>query len=56
MLTEEDKRLLAAAEEIRKRRHAAKPSAPCPEPPRGGKAHWDFLLEEMKWMSNEFQK
>jgi hypothetical protein len=24
-----------------------------PEPPRG-KCHWDHLLDEMKWMQNEF--
>ena len=26
---------------------------PAPEPKRG-KCHWDFLLEEMKWMAAEF--
>ncbi len=26
-----------------------------PEPKRG-KAHWDFLLEEMEWMAKEFAR
>jgi HSA len=28
---------------------------PFPEPKRG-KLHWDYLLEEMKWMSAEFAR
>merc|ERR1711994_1237101 len=26
-----------------------------PEPPRN-KVHWDYLLDEMKWMANDFKK
>lgn len=28
---------------------------PSPEPPRN-KTHWDYVLEEMVWMSNDFQR
>ena len=24
--------------------------------PKGSKAHWDFLLEEMTWLAKEFSK
>jgi len=48
--------VLTRAAGIKAQRDAmARPLPPAHEPKRT-KAHWDFLLEEMVWLSKEFQK
>lgn len=55
VLTDEHKRSLAAAAEVRKRLGAAK-AAPLNPEPKQGKLHWEHLLAEMAWMAKEFQR
>lgn len=53
-MAKEETAILRAAAEIRQRRAIRVPQ-PQQEPPRR-KTHWDFLLEEMKWMADEFRR
>lgn len=53
-ITPEDQATLDRAKQVRKI-YTSRSVAPAPEP-KPGKAHWDFLLEEMKWMANEFNQ
>ena len=53
---QEEEDLLEQAAEIRRLRDSlARPAPPAAEPKRA-KTHWDHLLEEMTWLSKEFQK
>jgi HSA len=45
--------LRRAAEAAARRNTKALPAFP---EPKRGKAHWDFVLEEMAWMAKEFVK
>ncbi len=54
MLSDREREILKQAEAIRKRRNAGRVPA-APEPKRN-RTHWDYVLEEMKWMSTEFGK
>ncbi|KAK9839615.1 hypothetical protein WJX81_001019 [Elliptochloris bilobata] len=51
----EDALLERAAGIMRARDSAARQLPPSQEPKRG-KAHWDFVMDEMAWMAKEFQR
>ena len=55
-MEQEEEDLLERAAQIRRLRDTlARPAPPAAEPKRP-KTHWDHLLEEMSWLSKEFQK
>jgi hypothetical protein len=47
---------LAAAAAIRAAREAAARPAPAAPEFKRGKAHWDFVCEEMAWLAKEFAR
>lgn len=53
-LTPEEIQTLEKARDVRKL-HQARNIPACPEP-KPNKVHWDWVLEEMKWMANEFNQ
>ena len=48
--------LLERAAAIGRARDRAARQLPTAQEPKRGKAHWDFVLEEMAWMAKEFQR
>ena len=48
--------LLERAAEVSRARDAAARQLPSSQEPKRGKAHWDFVMEEMAWMAKEFQR
>lgn len=48
--------LLERAAEVSRARDAAARQLPASQEPKRGKAHWDFVMEEMAWMAKEFQR
>lgn len=51
-----EEKLLEQAREIRRARDRAARPPPAAHEPKRGKAHWDFVLEEMAWLAKEFSK
>ena len=52
----EEDALLERAAEVARARDAAARQLPASQEPKRGKAHWDFVMEEMAWMAKEFQR
>ena len=52
----EEDALLERAAEVARARDAAARQLPAIQEPKRGKAHWDFVMEEMAWMAKEFQR
>ena len=48
--------LLERAVDVARARDAAARQLPASQEPKRGKAHWDFVMEEMAWMAKEFQR
>jgi E1A-binding protein p400 len=52
----DEDQVLKEVQEIRTMYRVERPMPKAPEPARGPKAHWDFLLEEMAWLAKDMEK